>query len=99
MKKGEIMELKKINVMSFAKIQGLIGVAIGLIAGVIYALIALIAPFSTDIDISVLRITASLIILFPLIYGVLGFIGGALIAWIYNVIAKRIGGIEIELNK
>ncbi len=34
----------------------------------------------------------------PIFYGSVGFVMGALICWLYNAIAKRIGGIEIELG-
>ena len=38
------------------------------------------------------------IILFPIAYGVLGFVMGAVGAALYNLIAKWIGGIEIEIK-
>lgn len=38
------------------------------------------------------------IIIAPLFYGAIGFVLGALIAFIYNIIAKWIGGIELELE-
>ena len=34
----------------------------------------------------------------PFLYGGMGFVFGALGAWIYNLIAKRLGGIEIQLE-
>ena len=34
----------------------------------------------------------------PIIYGAMGFVMGALMAWIYNLIAKRFGGIKVELH-
>ena len=38
------------------------------------------------------------IILFPIIYGIIGFLAGIIGAAIYNLIAKLVGGIEIELK-
>jgi hypothetical protein len=35
--------------------------------------------------------------LMPFLYGVMGFVGGAIIAGVYNLVAGKIGGIEIEL--
>jgi hypothetical protein len=32
----------------------------------------------------------------PILYGALGFIGGYISAWVYNFIASRLGGIQIE---
>ena len=37
-------------------------------------------------------------ILAPFFYGGMGFVIGALMAWVYNMVAKRIGGIKIELQ-
>jgi hypothetical protein len=37
-------------------------------------------------------------ILAPVLYGVMGFVIGAISAFIYNLIAKRLGGIEIQLE-
>ena len=37
-------------------------------------------------------------LLAPIIYGILAFIGGALIAWIYNFTAKMTGGIKVTLE-
>ena len=37
-------------------------------------------------------------IMAPFLYGGIGFIFGAIGAWIYNLIAKRLGGIEIQLE-
>lgn len=34
-----------------------------------------------------------------LVYGVMGFLGAALMSWLYNVVAPRIGGVEIEVSE
>jgi hypothetical protein len=34
----------------------------------------------------------------PVIYGVLGFIGGIIAAWLYNLCAKFVGGIQVEVE-
>lgn len=38
------------------------------------------------------------IILFPIFYGVIGFIGGVILAAFYNVVARMMGGIEVEIS-
>ena len=38
------------------------------------------------------------IILFPIFYGVIGFIGGVIFAALYNVVARMMGGIEVEIS-
>jgi hypothetical protein len=37
-------------------------------------------------------------VLAPILYGGLGFLFGALIAWVYNVVATWTGGIEFEVE-
>jgi hypothetical protein len=37
-------------------------------------------------------------ILLPFCYGVIGFLSGAVLAFIYNAISHAIGGIEVELE-
>jgi hypothetical protein len=34
----------------------------------------------------------------PVIYGVGGFIGGIIAAWFYNICAKFVGGIKVEVE-
>ncbi|MDB6113209.1 MAG: hypothetical protein JWQ62_154 [Lacunisphaera sp.] len=34
----------------------------------------------------------------PVLYGIMGFIFGALSAWIYNLLAKWLGGFELEFE-
>jgi len=91
-------ELKKINVLSSAKISGVIGVIIGLILGIITALIRAIAGPVFDGARAGLGLEFLYIIIFPVIYGIGGFIFGVLNALIYNIIAKWIGGIELEFK-
>ena len=38
-------------------------------------------------------------ILAPVIYGAMGFVFGAIGAWIYNLVAKWLGGIEIQPSR
>jgi hypothetical protein len=40
---------------------------------------------------------AIFIVLLPILYGVMGFIGGIIAALIYNLVAKWIGGIEVDV--
>lgn len=39
-----------------------------------------------------------LLILYPLFGLILGFISGFLMGWIYNLVAERIGGVELEFD-
>ena len=40
----------------------------------------------------------AMVIIFPVMYAVMGFIGGIIAAFIYNIVAKIVGGIEVEVE-
>lgn len=92
-------KLKRLEVLSVAKLQAVLMAVIGLITGIFYALLG--AAFS------VLAGPAGLggglgffaIIVLPIIYAVIGFILGAISAFLYNLIAGWVGGIEIEFEE
>ncbi len=96
-----MQEVKKIGVFSLAKIEAVMGAVIGFIAGIIWAIIgtAFIGfagpgmPFGSGLLFGI-----AAIVLLPILYALIGFIGGALVAFIYNIVAGWIGGIEIELG-
>jgi hypothetical protein len=73
---------------------GLTYAILGFIGGVIFCVTSLF----TRTDPGALAFGIGAVIGFPLLYGVMGFIFGAVFAWIYNVVAKRVGGIEIETD-
>jgi len=102
------LRIKKLGVLSVAKMQGVMGLVIGLIIGVIYGLI--IIAYSL-LGASILKGNSSLavggggvvvgiiaMIAIPIIYGIIGFIGGALGALLYNLFAGMVGGVEIEVD-
>lgn len=91
--------IKSIGVLSCAKISGALYAALGLLFMPILLIIGLAgAATSSGSD----RISAiamvPLALLAPVFYGVLGFLGGALSAWLYNLMAKWVGGIQLKLE-
>jgi len=40
----------------------------------------------------------AMVIIFPVMYAVMGFIGGIIAAFIYNIVAKMVGGIQVEVE-
>ncbi len=91
--------LKSVGVMSTAKILGLLYGLLGLIFVPFFLLLgglgALIGQGNTPFNGIFFFVYA---ILIPVLYGVLGFIFGAVGAVLYNVIAKWVGGFELELE-
>ena len=103
------MTIRRFGVISVAKIYGLLLFIVGLIIGVIYGLVFIlfgaamtaIAPGGRDAaagGISTVVIGIIMMIAIPVMYGLLGFISGAIGALIYNAAAGIIGGIKFDLE-
>ena len=94
-------KIKKIGAMSLGKMMCAIYGLIGLIGGAFVALLSLLGasfieeggPKGVGVFLGV-----GAIVLFPLLYGLMGFIMGIISGWIYNLAAKMFGGVEIELE-
>lgn len=105
-----MQKLKKLGVMSVAKVYGLLGVVFGLIVGIALALFGAafsgtgiegtgIQPYTVaDGSNLVAGFGLAAIIIAPIVYGVLFFIMGAVGAFIINIILGITKGIEIELE-
>lgn len=94
--------IRRFGVLSVGKMMGLTYALIGLIFGAIFSLLAVMgAAFSAAADDSAgmagMLFGAGAIIIVPIFYGLIGFIGGLLTAAIYNLVAGIGGGVEVEL--
>lgn len=98
-------EVKELEILSVAKVYGAIGALVGFLIGILFALMGLItsrALLFTPMTQSnftgpmVAVFSLALLIFTPIMYGVIGFISGAVCAFIYNVVASRIGGIKFQ---
>ena len=85
--------LKRVGVVSAAKVTGVLAAIFGLILGIGFALVG-----GGLGSLGVVPVWLVNLIGFPIIYGLVGVIGGALYAALYNLVAGLIGGIEIELE-
>jgi len=98
------MILKRIGPLSLAKVCGIIYVVVGFIVGGFVSLFALMGVFANSMmnegpgAFLGLFFGVGAIIILPIFYGVLGFIGGALMAWLYNIFAGLVGGVELDLQ-
>jgi hypothetical protein len=93
-----VTEIKRVGVLSLAKIIGLIYTFFGLILWLFMGCFMLIGVLAQPNDAPAeLLLMLCFVCFMPFIYGVMGFIGGAIIAGVYNLVAGKIGGIEIEL--
>lgn len=95
------MELKKIGVISCAKVAGIIYAVFGLLAGGLVSLLAMAGAMQSaggDGMTGGMIFGAGAIIIMPILYGGMGGIVAALSALLYNVVAGLVGGIELELR-
>ena|SRR5271157_2825342 len=92
--------VKQLNVMSVAKIGAILGLVWGLIEGIILALVIVaMGPFARAIHPLLTALGAGLVFVVAIVLGlIIGFIGGAIWAFIYNVAASHVGPIEMELE-
>jgi hypothetical protein len=103
------MTIRRFNIFSVAKIQGFLGFVIGLLIGVVYGLVfmifgAAISSLAPQGDsqamggVGAIVIGLIIMIAVPIFYGILGFIGGAIGALVYNLAAGVVGGLKFELE-
>jgi hypothetical protein len=101
------MVVKRVGVFSIAKMQALIGFIIGLIVGVLYGVIFIIGGAVTMTQSSssagpggamMIGMGVGFMIGLPILYSIFSFIFGAIFAWVYNISARFVGGVELELE-
>lgn len=95
--------LKRIGPVSLAKIQGVVLLVVGFLIGIPYGLFmmlfgAMFASQSAEAAGGMVVIGLGIMIGFPILYGIMGFLGGLITAAIYNLAARTIGGINLELE-
>src|SRR5690606_21210173 len=91
-----MVKIEKIGVSSAAKIYGLTLGILGFVVGIFYALF--FSAFSGIMD-GMGGFGLIMAIVFPIMYGIMGFIIGALGSVVYNFVASKTGGLEIQLSK
>ena len=97
------MVLKSIGVMSAAKVVGVLYAVMGLLMGVMFGAIFSLVPTMAGPEGGVPGWMAPMfgfgaIVFMPILYGIMGFVGGAIAALIYNALAGVIGGLELRLE-
>lgn len=98
------MIIRRIGVLSVAKISAAIYAAIGLIFGLFVSLFSMLGVAASmgggmhDAGMLGALFGVGAIVMMPLFYGAMGFIIGVISAFIYNLAAGFVGGIEIEVE-
>jgi hypothetical protein len=94
------MTITRVGPLSAAKIAGLLYVVIGLLVGAMFSLFAMAGGFA-NADTEGAGVMAAMfgvgaIIIAPIFYGCIGFVGTLIMAALFNVAAGIVGGIEVD---
>ena len=93
--------ITSIGVLSLAKMLGVLYAFIGLFLGGILSLFSVMGAAFGGADsggVAAMLFGVGAVIILPIIYGCIGFVGGLITAPLYNLVAKIMGGLEIELS-
>jgi len=93
--------VKRIGPGSAFKVGLVLYALLGLIIGAIFSLFALVAaPFAHggSPHFAGALFGAGAIIILPIFYGIIGGIGAALGAALYNLVAGWVGGLEVDIS-
>ena len=99
------MVITKIGVWSAAKLSAALYAAIGLLMGLIIGLISMVgAGIAASQEAQemppwlVPLFGVGAIVFAPIMYGLMGLVLGALTAAIYNLVARMVGGLELDIQ-
>jgi|SRR5690606_32006224 len=89
--------IRRLGVGQMAKVLGSLYLLLGIIFAAIFGIFGSMMP-TREMGNDAAMFGGAFLIFMPILYGVIGLIFGALIAWLYNLVAGWTGGIEIELE-
>jgi hypothetical protein len=92
--------LKKVAPLQLGIVLALLYAMLGLLVAPVFLLVSMFTAKTDAAGSAMPMMIGGMIgILFvPIIYGILGFIGGVLMAFVYNLAAKLTGGIEVTFE-
>jgi hypothetical protein len=94
-----MVRMRSIGVLSAAKIFAVVQAAVGILVGFFFLLFGVIGtaivPGQQKLGMIGIIVIA---VLMPVVYAVLGFVMGAIWAFVYNLVADAIGGLELEFE-
>ena len=101
------MVIRHVGVWSVARLYGALSGAMGLIIGGFIALASMaggaLGAFGQGNQAAsgplAMMFGVGAVILFPLFYGVLGMVAGAIGAGLYNLFAGMMGGVELDIQQ
>lgn len=95
------MIIKRIGPLSFAKLSAVLYAVMGLVVGGVFSLVGLAGGFASEAAGAAgmgAVIGVAAIVVFPIFYGLMGFVITLFAAWLYNFAAEFVGGVEIDVQ-
>jgi hypothetical protein len=95
------MVLKRLGPLSCAKITGTLYAILGLVFGAIFSMVSLATGFGSNTSGGMgfgALMGVGAIVALPILYGGMGFVTTLIGAWLYNILAGVVGGIEMDLQ-
>ena len=95
------MIIKRIGALSCARILGALYAVLGFVVGAIFSMITLAGGFASDASEAArvgAMVGAAAVVIFPILYGCIGFVATLIGASIYNALAGVLGGIELDVQ-
>jgi hypothetical protein len=92
------MILRRIDPVSAAKVAGILYALLGVLFGVFMALFGSFFDAAGGGGFGGSFGVAAIFIL-PVMYGIIGLIGGLISAFLYNLVAGWVGGVEVEFEE
>ena len=92
------MVINRVGPLSSAKIVGLLYAILGLVGGAIFSLFAAVGGLSHGRSEAASVFGVAAVVIFPILYGIIGFVSTLIVAWLYNGLAQLVGGVELDLR-
>ena len=93
------MIIKRVEPFSCAKLAGTLYAILGFLIGILFSLFALGgAGLMGTLPFGGAMFGVGAIIILPLVYGCIGFVAMLVMASLYNLAAKWVGGVEIQVE-
>jgi hypothetical protein len=97
------MVINRVDPLSAAKVAGMLYVILGLCFGAIVSVVSLAGGMAAGVDdrggpAMGALFGAAAVILLPILYGGVGFVGTLLMAALFNVTARFVGGVRVDVN-
>ena len=94
------MVLKRIDPISFAKLYAVVMALVAFVFLLLYALfiMSFAGMMGGDAGAIGAGLAIGMVIIGPIACAIMYFLIGLLMAWLYNLVAGRIGGVEVEFE-